>query len=595
MASPNIPKFDENFHALTPWINQDEKPAFIINDITLRDGKQALPWWNLWTMQDAARFVHTLADAGVHHVEAGFPAIPGDPETKGFEYIIHEAGQRDIVFFGLARLVRQDIATTIDALKGAKYKGVHTFIGTSPEHLKSRGMTHEQVLSMTRDGVKQIMDAGYLCEFSPEDATRSERVFMMDVLSSAVEEGAHILNIPDTLGYVDAEDYTKLLQMVSMTFQDQIISTHTHNDWGQAEESAKLALKNRAAHRFEGTVFGIGERAGNADWVSVVLGMLAQTKHPRYAVMAKNLLKDPTKIAAITKQFEAMSGLHMRPVAPGHGYEALVNRSGVHQAEVRKMKESYLWQTPENSGFDPRPKFDITPLSGKHGVQEVLFSLGIECNDDMGVKMTEFYRLLFSPDITPDQLKSVAPSVSETDLHNLLERIAAIRSEARLYKNSEANTKKWLAETDKILTDAFFIVDPDYKFGPYSLDKNPVYGTNGLTQDGKQLFFANVSINGEAFEAQALGEVEALVSALKKAAQKGNFTYHPGAVLPMSDNEDALGEMRARMADEGSGESVELFVRDRSTGMTHVKAFMRGINQLHTLKAYQEKLTKLKA
>ena len=135
-----------NMDAVTPWITEEsEKPNVVINDVTLRDGKQALPWYNIPTKQDSADFIGRLADSGVHHAEIGFPAVPGDPETQCVEHVVNENKDRDIMMFALSRLVTSDIEMAIKTLSPAKYKGIHTFVGISKEHMASRPFNHEQV------------------------------------------------------------------------------------------------------------------------------------------------------------------------------------------------------------------------------------------------------------------------------------------------------------------------------------------------------------------------------------------------------------------------------------------------------------------
>jgi 2-isopropylmalate synthase len=603
-------RFHKNFHALTPWIPQGQKPEFIINDLTLRDGKQALPWWTLWVRKQAGKLVHQMADVGVHHVEVGFPAIPGDPETETVAHLANALKDRDMALFGLARLMRSDIETAMEALAPAKYKGIHTFIGTSDIHIDSRRHTlggHEKMsaseyrrnlLRDTREMVRMIVEAGYMSQFSPEDATRTDPAFLMDVLSAAVESGAQILNIPDTLGYADTEDYTELLAKVHKAFPDQIKSTHTHNDWSQAEMNALIPLKRGVAQRLEGTIFGIGERAGNADWTSIVLGLMSHP-NPRYQEMSKNLLLHPEKIGDVTSYFTHISGIYQRPVGPGHGYEAITNRSGVHQAEVAKLKKTYIWMQPHQFGYEGRPMFDITPLSGKHGVREVLLSLGIDLggtskpgdigdtirfdDDEQLDEMTKLYRMLFTPDFDSKELHEAFPTISMKDMKALRGRCQKIREESRRMKNNESGTKDWLKQTDNIILEAFNLRYPDYRFGPYKLEEFKCYGEEG------KLWKTSVQINGKRVEVEAPGAIDSAVKALRKAAieEACEFLPEPFKIVDFKQ-EDASAEVVAEMKDK-HGNKVTVRVRNGSLVDAYKQAYMRGINMLATIREHRRK------
>lgn len=135
------------------------------------------------------------------------------------------------------------------------------------------------------------------------------------------------------------EQYIKLLEHLRQKFPHLIISTHTHNDKSQAEQSALVAASQGFAQKIEGTIYGIGERAGNADIMTLIAIIM---QDPQYAPLAEKLIQNPEKFVEVLEYMEDISGIHMRPVAPGYGYEAIVNRSGVHQAKVAKIKESYI-------------------------------------------------------------------------------------------------------------------------------------------------------------------------------------------------------------------------------------------------------------
>lgn len=138
-------------------------------------------------------------------------------------------------------MVESDVANTINALTGAKYRGVHTFVGTSPEHRSTFSFGTEDILRNIGQRISQIRDAGCIAQFSAEDATRTELDLLVEVYEKALRSGAQILNIPDTLGYYDVSQFLKLLEHLKTKFPQAIISSHTHNDKSQAEQSALVA------------------------------------------------------------------------------------------------------------------------------------------------------------------------------------------------------------------------------------------------------------------------------------------------------------------------------------------------------------------
>lgn len=459
----------EHMAAMTPWITRDEdRPNIIINDVTLRDGKQALPWYNIPNKEDSAKFVGALADCGVHHAEIGFPAVEGDQETECVKHIVDVNKDRDIMMFALSRLVASDIETAIKTLSPAKHKGIHTFVGISKEHLQSRGFSYAKIHEMVRTHVKRIIEAGFVCQFSGEDMTRAlyqeqlgilDPHFVEDVYGNAGENGAIIFNHPDTLGIETPKEYGGVIRNMKQGFPDQIHATHTHNDGSMAEANTIEGVL-QGAQRIEGTVCGIGERAGNADWMSVVITMMSQGKFPwqkeKMAVHARNILKNPEGVSNVYECFQRMTGISQRVVAPGYGFFSQVNRSGIHQAEVAKMKASYLWTEPESFGFDPLPAFDMSPLSGKGGVKALSEESGKPVPDESRIgEFTAFIRDIFSPDTNPHDIEERFDNINRNALKRVADKIYRSREEARLYQSSPQNEKKWMEETQAIFGEAY--------------------------------------------------------------------------------------------------------------------------------------------
>ena len=439
---------------ILPWLKKEsDLPGAILSDVTSRDWLQSLSWWNYWTAEQRAMLTKKLSDFGIHHIELGFPAIIWDPEYDAVKLSADAMWDSNAVVMWLARLVKSDVDNTIQALSGAKYKWVHTFVWTSPEHRKTFSFDTTDMLKNIETRVSEIRNAWYIAQFSAEDATRTELDFLVEVYEKALRWWAQILNIPDTLGYYDVDQYMKLLEHLKIKFSYSIISTHTHNDKSQAEQSALVWVSKWFAQRIEWTIFGIGERAWNAD-IMTLISIIMQDK--QYKELAVNILKNPGKFEEILEYMEEISWIHMRPVAPWYWHEAIVNRSWVHQAKVAKIKETYIMYPGEILGLDKRPQIEIWPLSWYHWViSKFRDSFDINVANEDAKKLTSIYRHIFSPDTDPHSIHTLFPDLSDKFLYNLGVEINQIREEARILKNSKKNIIKWNVQTEEILKRVF--------------------------------------------------------------------------------------------------------------------------------------------
>ncbi|HEY5714344.1 MAG TPA: hypothetical protein VIT68_03255 [Candidatus Gracilibacteria bacterium] len=441
---------------MTPWIDQPEnRPQVILNDVTLRDGKQALPWWNLWTKEQSEKLLSMMIDMGIHQAEVGFPAVPNDPESESVEYVIQALGERDLFFWTLARAVKSDIKNAKKSMRGASHKGIHTFLGTSPQHRESRRFSTDRIKSMVRDRVRQVKDCGdFLCEFSAEDATRTEIDFLLEIYGIASEEGADVLNIPDTVGHSTVLQYVELCRKIREAFPDFVISTHAHNDMGLAEANALSAVEAGFAQRIEGTLYGIGERAGNTDIMNIIMALMSEGGHFAQT-LGKNLVNKKGDLCRLLDEFSDMTGIIARPVSPLYGYGCTTNRSGIHQAEVAKLKGTYVWEDGYDFGIAGRPLFDISPLSGKGGVTALLGEQASEINDM--TLFTHFLRCVFSPDVNEHSLKSQFPSVKHESIHALANTIYRVRMKGQNEKETIECLEEMRSLTHDIIRDAMRI------------------------------------------------------------------------------------------------------------------------------------------
>ena len=244
------------------------KKLIKIFDTTLRDGEQS-PGATL-NIQEKVKIARQLEKLGVDIIEAGFPSSsPND--FKAVKKIAKEI--KGPIVAGLARALKPDIDILWEAIKDAKNPRIHIVLGTSEEHIKYKfRKTREEALQM---GMKAIKYAKKLCpeiEYSTEDASRSDKDYLFNVIREAIKAGATTINIPDTVGYAVPEEWGKLIARIKeiVTGKNVFLSVHCHNDLGMAVPNTLIAIKN-GANQVECTINGIGERAGNAALEEVVV------------------------------------------------------------------------------------------------------------------------------------------------------------------------------------------------------------------------------------------------------------------------------------------------------------------------------------
>ncbi|KAK9159468.1 hypothetical protein Syun_005809 [Stephania yunnanensis] len=367
--------------------NRIPDPSYVrIFDTTLRDGEQS-PGATM-TSKEKLDVARQLAKLGVDVIEAGFPASSKD-DLEAVKAIAKEVGNtvdRDghvPVICGLARCNRSDIEKSWEAVKYAKRPRIHTFIATSDIHLNYKlKKSREEVVAIAREMVSYARSLG--CddvEFSPEDAGRSDREFLYQVLGEVIKAGATTLNIPDTVGYTLPSEFGQLIADIKANtpgIENVIISTHCQNDLGLSTANT-LAGAYAGARQLEVTINGIGERAGNASLEEVVmaikcrgqelLGGLYTGINTRHIVMASKMVAE-------------YSGLHVQPHKAIVGANAFAHESGIHQDGMLKFKGTYEIISPEDIGLSRTNDSGIVlgKLSGRHALRSRLLELGYELN-----------------------------------------------------------------------------------------------------------------------------------------------------------------------------------------------------------------------
>ena len=342
------------------------KNDIIIFDTTLRDGEQS-PGASM-NLSEKIRIAEILEDMGVDVIEAGFPiASDGDFEA------VNEIAKivKGSTVCGLARSSKGDIDRCAEAIKPAASGRIHTFISTSPLHMKYKlQMEPEDVRQEVIDSVTLARNYTDDVEWSCEDGSRTEHDFMCQTIESAIDAGATTINIPDTVGYAMPMEYAAIIEMVMNrvpNIDKAIISVHCHNDLGMAVANS-LAAVQVGARQVECTINGLGERAGNAAMEEIIMGLRTRPDHLPYNTNIKSEL-----ITKASKLVSTVTGFTVQPNKAIVGTNAFAHEAGIHQDGVLKNAQTYEIMTPESVGLT-ESKLVMGKHSGRHAFREKLSS-----------------------------------------------------------------------------------------------------------------------------------------------------------------------------------------------------------------------------
>jgi len=341
----------------------------IIFDTTMRDGEQS-PGAAM-TKDEKVRIGKQLEKLRVDVIEAGFAASsPGD-----FEAIrAVAAAVKDCTVCSLARANDNDIKRAGEAIKGANSGRLHTFIATSPIHMKHKlRMEPEQVLEAAVKSVKLARQYTDDVEFSAEDAVRSDVDFLCRVFEATIAAGARTINVPDTVGYSVPQLWGELFQKLLSRIPNAdkaIWSTHCHNDLGMAVANS-LAAVMAGARQVECTINGLGERAGNASLEEIV--MAVRTRSDVFKCVTR---VDATQIVASSKLVSTITGYPVQPNKAVVGANAFAHESGIHQDGVLKHRETYEIMKASDVGWGAN-RLTLGKLSGRSAFKSRLLELGI--------------------------------------------------------------------------------------------------------------------------------------------------------------------------------------------------------------------------
>jgi 2-isopropylmalate synthase len=332
-----------------------------IFDTTLRDGEQS-PGCSM-NLDEKVRLARKLQSLGVDIIEAGFP-IASDGDFAAVKAVAAEC--REVTVAALCRTAEQDISRAAQALRSAAHPRIHTFVATSDIHLEYKlKKTRAEVIQMTRSAVRMARGFAEEVEFSAEDATRSDVSYLCDVFAAAVDEGATILNVPDTVGYTLPDEFAELVRTVRERVvgdrTDITISVHCHNDLGLAVANS-LAAVAAGARQIECTVNGIGERAGNASLEEVVMAMNVRAD----SLPFENQI-DTKQIYATSQMLSRIIGFGVQPNKAIVGRNAFAHEAGIHQHGVISNPLCYEIMTPESVGV-PSNELVLGKHSGRHAL-----------------------------------------------------------------------------------------------------------------------------------------------------------------------------------------------------------------------------------
>lgn len=382
----------------------------LIFDTTLRDGEQA-PGASM-NENEKLEVARALERLGVDIIEAGFPVI-----SKGdFDSVQLVAKNiKGSIICGLARSLIKDIDAAAEALKLASRKRIHVFLATSKIHMEHKlKKSKEEILQMAVDAVKYARQKVDDVEFSPEDASRSEKDFLYPILEQVIKAGATTVNIPDTVGYSTPVEYGQLIADIRNhvpNIEKAVISVHCHDDLGLAVSNSLAAVKN-GARQVECTINGIGERAGNASMEEIVMAI--KTRVDFYGCATN--IRTP-EICRTSRLVSKLTGFVVPPNKAIVGANAFRHEAGIHQDGILKERSTYEIMRPEDVGF-MGTGLVLGKHSGRHAFKERLKILGIELKEE-------------EVDLAFERFKSVADKKKQVFDEDLL---AIIEDELKVYQ-----------------------------------------------------------------------------------------------------------------------------------------------------------------
>ena len=494
----------------------------IIFDTTLRDGEQSAG--AALTIPEKLDIARQLEKLGVDVIEAGFPiASPGDLEAV--RSISQEIRGSSIC--ALSHAQPQAVDTAWEGIKDAEEPRIHVFLSSSEIHMshqlrKNRDQVLEQARAMVARAKKRLDNV----EFSPMDATRTDRKFLYRLLEAVIDAGATTVNIPDTVGYTMPKEFSNLIQGIRRNVRNidsAVISVHCHNDLGLAVANS-LAAIDAGARQIECTINGIGERAGNASMEEIVMAI--KTRHD---LMKYTTDVNTERIYKTSRLVSELTGMYVQPNKAIVGSNAFRHESGIHQDGIIKERTTYEIMDPESIGLSGTT-LSLGKLSGRHAFRKRLESLGYTLSDD------EINRTFAAFKELADKKKEI----TDRDLEAII------------------------SEELRTISETYHLEQVQVSCGDLSM---PTASVRLTGPNGELLSDA----------AQGTGPVDAVYKAINRLVQVPNELIE-FSVKSVTEGIDAIGEVTIRIESEGKryagrGAHTDIIVAS-------ARAYMNALNRL---------------
>ena len=491
-------------------------------DTTLRDGEQS-PGCSM-NLQEKIEMAKQIERLGVDIIEAGF-AIASPEDFESVRTIAETI--KNCTVASLSRAVKGDIDRAYDAVKSASKPRIHTFLATSDIHMQYKlKMSPDEVIRRTAEMVAYAKSLCDDVEFSAEDASRSNREFLVKVLNAAIQSGATVLNIPDTVGYATPDEMYDLISYLKnhIITPDKVdLSVHCHDDLGLGVACTLASIK-AGATQVECTVNGIGERAGNASLEEIVMNL--HTRPDMYHDAYTNV--NTKQIYRSSKLLSTITGVPISPNKSIIGANAFAHESGIHQHGVLNNPTTYEIMSPDTIGV-PQNKMVLGKHSGKHAFEDRLVTLGYS--------------------LTPEEIADAFAKFKDL-----------------------ADKKKTVTDRDieALVGNAHIEVPQTVTYVNYHVQTG-----NTITA----IAAVKLNIDGEEKESSAMGggPIDACFKAIDSLVDS-RLTLDSYTIQSVTEGKDALGEVIVKMKREGDGIVTG---RGLSTDIIEasIKAYLNAINK----------------